>query len=175
MTGIRLATASDAGAACEVLRRCIVECCVEDHRNDPEILRKWLRNKTLETVESWFAWPAHYPLVALVENEVAGVAMLSRPGKIVLLHIDPARRLSGVGSSLLQGLEEKAQKAGVATLRVTSTFAAREFYESHGYKVLSTTNTAYGTALSMAKRIGAGCGASESACGGVAVSKSPFR
>lgn len=165
MTGIRLATASEAGAACEVLRRCIRECCVEDHRNDPAILGKWLRNKTPETVESWFAWPAHYPLVALVGDEVVGVAMLSRPGKIVLLHVDPAWRFSGIGTKLLNALEQKAQKSGVTTLRVASTFTARRFYEAHGFEVLSTTSAAYGTALSMAKRITTGCAVGANACG----------
>lgn len=165
MTGIRLATASEAVAACDVLRRCIQECCVEDHRNDPAILRKWLRNKTPETVESWFAWPAHYPLVATVGDEVVGVAMLSRPGKIVLLHVDPAWRHAGIGSALLKALEEKAWKSGVATLRVTSTISARRFYESHGYDMLSTTSAAWGSALSMVKRISAACTGSAGNCG----------
>lgn len=165
MIEIHLATAREAGAACEVLRRCILECCVEDHRNDPAVLAKWLGNKTPETIESWFAWPAHYPLVATVGDAVAGVAMLSRPGKIALLHVDPGRRLSGIGSALLQELERKARKSGVATLRVSSTFSARGFYESHGYDMQSTTNAAFGTALAMAKRLRAGCGHGEGACG----------
>lgn len=58
MSEIRVVTADDARAACEVLRRSILECCVDDHRNDPAILAKWLRNKTPEIVESWFVWPA---------------------------------------------------------------------------------------------------------------------
>lgn len=164
MTGIRLATASEASAACEVLRRCIRECCVEDHQNDPTILGKWLRNKTPETVESWFAWPAHYPLVAMAGNEVVGVAMLSRPGKIVLLHVDPAWRFLGIGTRLLNALEQKAQKSGVTTLRVASTFTARRFYEAHGFEVLSMTSAAYGSALSMAKRFSAGCAVGGNAC-----------
>ncbi|OWW20168.1 GNAT family N-acetyltransferase [Noviherbaspirillum denitrificans] len=162
MTGIRLATAREADAACDVLRRSIQECCVEDHRNDPAVLGKWLRNKTRDTVESWFAWPAHYPLVATVGDEVVGVAMLARPGKIVLLHVDPVWRFTGIGSLLLQALEQKAQRSGVSTLRVTSTFTARGFYEAHGYEVLSKTSAAYGTALSMAKRIGGNVCACES-------------
>jgi GNAT superfamily N-acetyltransferase len=165
MIGIRLATTSDASAVCEVLRRCIVECCVEDHQNDPAILGKWLSNKTPETIESWFAWPAHYPLVATVGNTVTGVAMLSRPGKIVLLYVDPGRRFSGIGSALLRELERKAKKSGVGTLRVSSTFSARGFYESHGYEIQSTTGAAYGMALAMIKSLQAGCGAGEGACG----------
>jgi GNAT superfamily N-acetyltransferase len=47
----------------------------------------------------------YYPLVATVEGVVVGVAMLSRPGKIVLLHVDLAWRFSGIGTALLQALE----------------------------------------------------------------------
>lgn len=165
MTGIRLATAREARAACEVLRRSILECCAEDHRNDPAILQKWLRNKTPETVESWFAWPAHYPLVATAGEEVTGVAMLSRPGKIVLLHVDPAWRGTGIGAALLKALEEKAQRTGAAMLRVSSTFSARRFYESHGYEFLAETSVPYGTALAMAKRFKPECAAAAESCG----------
>jgi hypothetical protein len=43
---IRDAVAEDAPAACQVIRRSIVELCVADHRNDPEVLARWLSNKT---------------------------------------------------------------------------------------------------------------------------------
>lgn len=43
---IRDAVAEDAIEACEALRRSITELCVADHRNDPDLLANWLRNKT---------------------------------------------------------------------------------------------------------------------------------
>jgi hypothetical protein len=49
---IRDAVPADAAAACAVLRRSIVELCGLDHRSDPEILARWLANKTPEIVAS---------------------------------------------------------------------------------------------------------------------------
>jgi GNAT superfamily N-acetyltransferase len=154
MSEIRVATVGDAAAACEVLRRSILEGCVQDHRNDPLILARWLRNKTPDIVESWFAWPAHFPLVALADDDIVGVAMLSRPGKIVLLHVSPERRFAGIGTALLQALEARAARTGAPILRLASTFSAQRFYERHGYVAGGTTNTGYGTALVMSKHLG---------------------
>jgi hypothetical protein len=47
---IRDAVADDAPAACQVLRRSIVELCAADHGDDPAILAQWLANKTPEIV-----------------------------------------------------------------------------------------------------------------------------
>ena len=52
---VRDATAADAVAACEVMRASIVELCGLDHYNDPEILKRWLANKTPENVAAWVA------------------------------------------------------------------------------------------------------------------------
>ncbi|KRB82177.1 GNAT family N-acetyltransferase [Noviherbaspirillum sp. Root189] len=160
-----MATEGDAGAVCDILRRSITQCCVDDHRYDSGVLERWLRNKTTDTVESWLIWPAHYPIVATVQDEVVGVGMLARPGRIVLLHVDPIRRQTGIGSALLRTLESKARKSGVSMLRVTSTLSARRFYESHGYSLVTATSAPYGAALAMAKRLGADLRARASACG----------
>jgi hypothetical protein len=42
----RRAVLSDADAACEVVRRSIVDLCQADHHGDSDILAKWLANKT---------------------------------------------------------------------------------------------------------------------------------
>ena len=43
---IRDAKLEDAVAACEVARRSIAELCEADHGGDPEIVARWLANKT---------------------------------------------------------------------------------------------------------------------------------
>ena len=62
---IRDATAADAAAACEVLRASIAELCIADHRNDPDILGRWLANKTPENVARWAADPVASLLLAV--------------------------------------------------------------------------------------------------------------
>ena len=72
---IRDAVPVDAPAACEVMRRSISELCEADHRNDPEILRRWLANKTLEIVRSWIIKPGNSVLVAVDGDSILAVGV----------------------------------------------------------------------------------------------------
>ena len=67
---IRDAVPEDAQAACEVVRRSIIELCAADHHNDPAILERWLANKTAEIVASWIRQPGNSVLVAVEGNAV---------------------------------------------------------------------------------------------------------
>jgi GNAT superfamily N-acetyltransferase len=153
-TEIRTARAKDAVAACNVLRRSISECCTEDHRNDEAILGAWLGNKTPETVESWFMSPSGYSLVAITDNQLVGVAMLTRAGKIVLCYVAPEQRFTGIGKALLEALEAQAKQWGLATLQVVSTVTAKSFYLRNGYLSGGTTKCVFGIeAISFSKRL----------------------
>jgi hypothetical protein len=74
---IRNAVPEDASAACEVLRRSISELCGSDHRNDPEILRRWLANKTPEIVGSWIMKPGNSVLVAVNDDSILAVGSVT--------------------------------------------------------------------------------------------------
>ena len=54
-----------------VLIASITELCVADHRDDPDILARWLANKTPEGVGEWFGNPANTLLVAEHDGEIA--------------------------------------------------------------------------------------------------------
>jgi GNAT superfamily N-acetyltransferase len=141
---IRAATAGDAAAACLLLRRSIIECCVEDHRNEPALLASWLGNKTPENVAAWFASPQNHAIVAVLGEALAGVALLTRKGKICLCHLAPEMRGTGTGSLLLQALERQAADWGISTLQVDSTQVAQSFYRRHGYVAGRDTESSYG-------------------------------
>jgi GNAT superfamily N-acetyltransferase len=130
---IRIALCSDAAAVCDLLRRSIVKCCIEDHKNDPAILASWLGNKTADTVSAWFASPVNYPIVAEVDGAIAGIALLTRKGKIALCYTDPDLGYSGVGTALLNTLESQAAAWKLPSIHVASTMTARSFYLQHGY------------------------------------------
>jgi len=74
---IRDAVPEDASAACEVLRRSISELCGADHRNDPEILTRWLANKTPEIVGSWIIEPGNSVLVAVEDGCIFAVGSVT--------------------------------------------------------------------------------------------------
>jgi len=57
---VRTATPEDAEAACAVIRRSIVECCIEDHHGDSALLAAWLANKTPDVRETTLAGKGAY-------------------------------------------------------------------------------------------------------------------
>jgi N-acetylglutamate synthase-like GNAT family acetyltransferase len=130
---IRRALPEDASAACEVLRRSIAECCVEDHRNDPQLLATWLANKTPENVASWFLTPSNYTVVAVRDGQVIGVSLLTQAGKLSLCYVLPEALHGGAGKAMLANVEAQARQWGVSVIRLHSTAAGRDFYARHGY------------------------------------------
>jgi GNAT superfamily N-acetyltransferase len=130
---IRKAVIEDAPGACEVLRRSIVELCVADHHNDPEILGRWLANKTPEIVASWIAKPGNTVLVAVESDSILGVGSVTDFGEITLNYVSPDARLRGVSRALIGAPEERAMKRGNKRCHLTSTETARGFYHRAGY------------------------------------------
>lgn len=143
-TVIRIAAQDDAFAACKVLRRSIIECCVLDHQNRPEILDAWLGNKTPQNVAAWFGSPSHHALVAERDGVVVGVALLTQAGKVCLCYVVPEALHIGVGKRLLASVEAQAKAWGISVLRLNSTATARAFYTRHGYIHSGKEKSCYG-------------------------------
>lgn len=163
---IRIATACDAACACLVLRRSISECCTEDHRNDAAILDAWLGNKTAENVASWFLSPSNFSIVAVVDQAIAGVALLTRTGKIVLCYVTPELRFTGIGKALLQALEQQAREWNIRSLSVISTATAKSFYSHNGYVQGTITRSVFGIdVISFSKRLTACSYPKKPSCG----------
>ncbi|MBI3561161.1 MAG: GNAT family N-acetyltransferase [Gammaproteobacteria bacterium] len=141
---IRLATTRDAAAACHVLRRSITECCVDDHHNTPEVLAAWLRNKTPENVTRWFTAPENFPLVAVLEQHVVGVGLLTAQGELALCYILPEVRFTGTGKALLHALESHAQQRGLTQIHLSSTATANMFYQRNGFTPNGTAEIEFG-------------------------------
>ena len=130
---IRDAVPADAAAACEVVRRSIAELCVADHRNDPEILRRWLANKTPEIVASWIANPSSSMLVVVEAGAILAVGAVTDHGEITLNYVSPDARFRGVSRALVLALEERAIGCGARQCTLLSTSTARRFYRAIGY------------------------------------------
>jgi len=109
---IRDAVPEDAPAACEVLRRSISELCETDHRNNPEILTRWLANKTPEVVGSWIIKPGNSMLVAVDDYSILAVGSVTDAGEIILNYVSPDARFRGVSRAMLAALEARAVERG---------------------------------------------------------------
>lgn len=141
---IRPAIAQDADAVCGVLRRSISECCEPDHRGDPAILAAWLGNKTPQTVASWFESPTNVSLVALRDDAVVGVALLTGAGKLALCYLLPEVLRQGAGKGLLAEMEARAVALGMKTMFLHSTFTAEGFFAARGYRRDGNVRAPYG-------------------------------
>ncbi len=131
---IREARAADATAACEVLRRSIVELCEPDHNNDAQFLAGWLANKTPENVAAWIADRGNFVYVAVDAGMIVGVAAMTRAGVVTLNYISPEVRFRGVSKALLGQLERKACELGLTQCSLSSTKTAQRFYHTAGYR-----------------------------------------
>jgi GNAT superfamily N-acetyltransferase len=152
---IRDATPADAAAACEVLRASISELCAADHRNDPEILGRWLANKTPENVAQW-ADDANASLLLAVEDEaILAVGAVRNDGEITMNYVAPAARFRGASSALLKALERRARERGNTCCTLLSTQTAHRFYLARGYVGVGEPQGKFGTSSSypMSKRL----------------------
>ncbi|MGD1885961.1 MAG: GNAT family N-acetyltransferase [Cohaesibacteraceae bacterium] len=131
---IRPAETSDAEAACAVLRRSITELCQQDYLNQPGRLDRWLANKTPDQVKRWIEDTSLAIYLALRNDDLAGVACLSRDDKVLLNYVDPNHRLMGVSSALLSHMEQAATSRGANMIKLESTKTAYRFYEARGYQ-----------------------------------------
>ena len=129
----RRAVKSDAAAACEVVRRSVVELCVADHRGDCKTLAAWLANKTTAHFEDWIASERHVASAAERQGAVVGFGLMNLSGVIELLYVSPDARFSGVSKALLSALEAEAVGAGIRETQLESTITALRFYASAGY------------------------------------------
>src|ERR1700719_3948254 len=129
---VRDAVREDALAACEVIRRSISELCEADHRNNPEILRRWLANKTPEIVASWIVQPGNSVLVAVEDASTLAVGSVTDAGNITLNYVSPDARFRGVSRAMLRALETRASERCNRRCRLISTETARRFYRANG-------------------------------------------
>jgi GNAT superfamily N-acetyltransferase len=152
---VRDAAPADADAACEVMRASIAELCIADHRNDPEILRRWLGNKTPEHFATWLADRRASLLVAVEDEAVLAVGSVRNDGEITLNYVAPAARFRGASTALLKALERRAAERGNSECKLASTETAHRFYLARGYADTGAPEGRFGTSSSypMAKTI----------------------
>jgi GNAT superfamily N-acetyltransferase len=130
---IRLAAAMDIVKICEVVRASITGLCLADHKGDPDILARWLANKTPANVALWLANPSNVNLVADEDRAILAAGCVTVFGEVLLNYVSPAARFRGISSALLAGLEAAALREGNSRCVLASTATAHSFYKKRGY------------------------------------------
>ncbi|CCE11693.1 putative Acetyltransferase, GNAT family [Bradyrhizobium sp. STM 3843] len=156
---IRDATLDDAAEACAVLRASIIQLCTADHHDDPDILSRWLANKTPENVAAWADAKGRSLLVAVEDGAIVAVGGVKDSGEITVNYVAPRARFRGVSAALLAALELRAAERGAQQATLLSTWTAHHFYLARGYQVTGPPQSKFGTTASypMAKAL-AGAG-----------------
>ncbi|CCD89038.1 putative Acetyltransferase, GNAT family [Bradyrhizobium sp. ORS 285] len=149
---IRDATPDDAAAACAVLRASIIELCEADHRGNPEILGRWLANKTPEIVAGWADGQGRSLLVAVEEETILAVGGLAHPNEITVNYVSPQARFRGLSSAMVAVLEQRAAGLGAREIELLSTETAHRFYLARGYVDVGTPAGKFGAAASYPMR-----------------------
>jgi GNAT superfamily N-acetyltransferase len=142
---IRDATAADAEAATEVMRRSITELCLADHNNDPQILGSWLANKKPEIFRSWLQQASQSYLVAVEDGRIVCVGGVTDGGLITLNYVSPDARFRGVSRAMVSALERRARDRGTLECMLASTATARRFYLARGYVETGPPDRKFGT------------------------------
>jgi GNAT superfamily N-acetyltransferase len=142
---IRDARPEDAAAACDVLRRSIVELCVADHHGDPVILQQWLANKTPETIAAWISNANNTTLVAVEGDAILAVGLVTVTGLIQVNYVSPDGRFRGISRAMMTALEGRARQYGATECTLISTETARRFYHAGGYAENGPPQCKFGT------------------------------
>ena len=129
---LRRAQATDADEAAAVLRASISTLCVPDHGNVPELLERWLANKTPQIVGSWIRGPGRV-MVAEGGGCIVGIGAALPSGEITLNYVLPAARFRGVSKAVLRDLETYLQSQGCTCGTLWCTRTAHRFYRAAGY------------------------------------------
>jgi putative acetyltransferase len=155
---LRQALASDAPAACALLRRAIEHGCAADHGGDPALLASWLGNKTPQNVHTWFASPANYAVVAERGGELAGLALLTQAGKLALCYVQPELAKTGIGRLLVAAVEERARCWDITKIHMHSPASATAFFERLGYVNAGKDRSCFGMEVDFLwKQLDASC------------------
>jgi GNAT superfamily N-acetyltransferase len=116
-----------------VLRASIEQLCYHDHNNDPEVLARWLANKTPTETVRWLSNPDNLLLVAETGNLILAVGCVTVQGNVVLNYVSPNARFTGLSSALLSSMEDAARNNGNRQCSLESTATGYNFYRARGY------------------------------------------
>ena len=126
----RRATAGDAEAVYEIVLRALRETNARDYpASVVDRLVLSLPKRVASTLEEWHAY------VAVVDGRIVGTASLNdRTVRAVFVHPDYQGR--GIGTELMNSVENAASVQSESTLSVQSSITAQPFYAKRGFKVV---------------------------------------
>lgn len=151
---VRLASADDVEALSLILCTSIRSGCVLDHRDRPEVVTAWTKNKSVASVLKWVEDSSLYLVVATLDATPVGVGMATATGEISLCYVLPEYFRKNVGKAIMATLEQWLKDMGFDCAVLNSTITGYHFYKRLGYRDSGENIAVMGlTASPMLKRI----------------------
>ncbi|MCU0071663.1 GNAT family N-acetyltransferase [Pseudomonas koreensis] len=138
------ATPADAGIISRILERSIRVGCALDHRNDPQLVERWVHRQSSEYISVWLADPHHYLNIALLQDKPVGVGMAAANGEVTFCHVQPEWFRRGAGRALMGDLEGWLRIRGRPCVTLASTRTGEAFYRRLGYREAATAFMQHG-------------------------------
>ncbi len=106
----------------------------------PEQLKVWLDKNDISSTRDKLERGRTF--FVLIENEkIVGVGALDiEKNKLTGLYVDYKIQSKGIGSQLLEYIENYSREKGIKKLEMDSTITAQSFYEKKNYKTLKEVN-----------------------------------
>ena len=144
---IRRATAEDAEAVYEIVLRALRETNARDYPASViDRLVLTLPEAVASKLEEWRAY------VAVVDGRIVGTGSLNgKTVRAVFVHPDYQDR--GIGTKLMDAVENAANAQSLNTLSVQSSITAQSFYAKRGFKVVRETFYGEERTIVMSKNI----------------------
>jgi len=146
---IRKFKRTDAIKVSNIIRRCLRETVSKDYSKKaieslcqfftPSLLIKNLNDRTI--------------FVAVENDKVVGTASL-KDDKVFTVFVNPDFHGKGIGSKLMDKVEDLAKKKGYKIIKVPSGITSFEFYKKRGYKKVKVVHSKeHGDTIEMTKRL----------------------
>ncbi|CAI8980477.1 GNAT family N-acetyltransferase [Pseudomonas serboccidentalis] len=124
---------ADAGIISRIIERSIRVGCALEHRNDPQLVSRWISRQSVEVITAQLVDPHCYLNLALLQDKPVGVGMATASGDIGFCHVQPEWFRRGAGRALLMDLEGWLRIRGVPQASIASTRTGAAFYRHLGY------------------------------------------
>ena len=146
---IRKLKKDDAKDVSNIIRRCLREVNSKDYPKKaitslcnfftPSLIIKNLKDRTI--------------FVAVENSKIIGTASL-KEDTVFTVFVNPDIHGKGIGSKLMNKVEDLAKKKGYTTIKVPSGLTSVEFYKKRGYKKVKIIHSKdHGDTIEMKKRL----------------------
>ncbi|WP_025113199.1 GNAT family N-acetyltransferase [Pseudomonas sp. H1h] len=130
---------ADAGIISRIIERSIRLGCALEHRNDPQLLNRWIAQHCADFISAQLADPHCYLNIALLQGKPVGVGMAMVSGDIGFCHVQPEWFRRGAGRALMTDLEGWLRIRAVPQVNIVSTRTGAAFYRYLGYRESAPT------------------------------------